>query len=588
MKLENNLFYPVLLFLLLFFSCSRNDSEEIQDTHSEDNYKTVVLTSTNEVTTVTSSSITFNHSMNNLDIGDVIVSGINPSAPKGFLRRITGFNSDKTIAQTSPASIEDAAKKLYNEGANYQSDFQYTFKAGDSVAKNIIVLPIDKTITTASGLNLKLNGTLITTPSIENKINIIKIGGIPKFASMYFLPQMENNLQVTVSSTLQTSFNQEWNLKKFRGAPVTIMLGELPVVVIPEVEISIGVEGSLSANLQYQYQNQNIIKAGFAYTDQWITPTTNGITTQSENSQASAGVIGNCKVWIKPTFTLAFYDDDFVTCGVNIRPYAKFNASLNSNQVNWDIKGGGTAGAYFKAQIFGHSLADKVWDNLFTTPEWPISNGSYSFVLPQSGLVAYYPFNGNANDLSGNSRNLLAQGATLISDRKNQASSAYQFNGVSNIINGTITPMNLSAFSVSFWQKSSGFTNTFPCFMNLFTTSDMSKQFHINIATGNSNQYYITSNPSSSIMYSGVSPSANQWYHVVVTYQNGTGKFYINGILVKTQSLSLPDLSILNTIYLGQEATGLANQSYFYGAMDDIRIYNRELDSNEIGMLYNE
>lgn len=45
--------------------------------------------------------------------------------------------------------------------------------------------------------------------------------------------------------------------------------------------------------------------------------------------------------------------------------------------------------------------------------------------IPTNGLVAYYPFNGNANDESGNGHNGSVTGATLITDRLGQASSAF-------------------------------------------------------------------------------------------------------------------------------------------------------------------
>ncbi len=45
----------------------------------------------------------------------------------------------------------------------------------------------------------------------------------------------------------------------------------------------------------------------------------------------------------------------------------------------------------------------------------------------KSGLVAYYPFNGNANDESGNGNHGVVQGATLTADRFNNLSSAYRF-----------------------------------------------------------------------------------------------------------------------------------------------------------------
>lgn len=47
---------------------------------------------------------------------------------------------------------------------------------------------------------------------------------------------------------------------------------------------------------------------------------------------------------------------------------------------------------------------------------------------PTSGLVAYYPFTGNANDAAG-ALNGTVSGATLTTDRFGNANSAYAFNG---------------------------------------------------------------------------------------------------------------------------------------------------------------
>jgi hypothetical protein len=47
--------------------------------------------------------------------------------------------------------------------------------------------------------------------------------------------------------------------------------------------------------------------------------------------------------------------------------------------------------------------------------------------IPTNGLVAYWPFSGNANDLSGNANNGTVSGATLTTDRFGNTNSAYSF-----------------------------------------------------------------------------------------------------------------------------------------------------------------
>ena len=75
--------------------------------------------------------------------------------------------------------------------------------------------------------------------------------------------------------------------------------------------------------------------------------------------------------------------------------------------------------------------------------------------VPTNGLVGYWPFNGNANDVSGNGNNGTVNGATLTTDRFGNANSAYSFDGVDDFINkNNWSSLNGNQdFSVNFWLK---------------------------------------------------------------------------------------------------------------------------------------
>jgi hypothetical protein len=69
-----------------------------------------------------------------------------------------------------------------------------------------------------------------------------------------------------------------------------------------------------------------------------------------------------------------------------------------------------------------------------------------------NGLIAYYPFNGNANDASGNSNNATTVQATLCADRFGNPNSAYSFDGVSSYIGFTNVPTaQVDNWSVTAW-----------------------------------------------------------------------------------------------------------------------------------------
>ena len=76
--------------------------------------------------------------------------------------------------------------------------------------------------------------------------------------------------------------------------------------------------------------------------------------------------------------------------------------------------------------------------------------------VPTNGLVGYWPFNGNANDESGNGNNGIVTGATLTSDRFGNANSAYSFDGLDDFIwTGFVQQLSGSQFAtISYWINS--------------------------------------------------------------------------------------------------------------------------------------
>ena len=60
------------------------------------------------------------------------------------------------------------------------------------------------------------------------------------------------------------------------------------------------------------------------------------------------------------------------------------------------------------------------------------ANAQVPSYVPTNGLVGYWPFNGNANDESGNGNNGTVNGATLAADRFGNGNKAYDFVAAKN------------------------------------------------------------------------------------------------------------------------------------------------------------
>ena len=89
---------------------------------------------------------------------------------------------------------------------------------------------------------------------------------------------------------------------------------------------------------------------------------------------------------------------------------------------------------------------------------WTTLFGQVPSYVPTTGLVGYWPFNGNANDESGNGNNGTVNGATLTSDRFGVANKAYSFDGIDDWIE---IPSSVTNYTISFWFYSENLTSQF-------------------------------------------------------------------------------------------------------------------------------
>jgi hypothetical protein len=207
------------------------------------------------------------------------------------------------------------------------------------------------------------------------------------------------------------------------------------------------------------------------------------------------------------------------------------------------------------------------------------------------GLIAFYPFNGNANDESGNGNNGVIQGAILTTDRFSLPSQAYYFNGTGGLI---ILPLDYTHFENNFtiavWVKFDNFNIDYPYIMH---GDNSFIQFHGLGPVYGSMEGQLTfyqqngSNVSSRFgdFFSNTKLDANKWYFVVITRSNLTFNMYINGIFANqvTDNMAYPISG--SYLFLGR---GAGQDSYLTGALDSIRIYNRAISDNEIQTLYGQ
>lgn len=206
--------------------------------------------------------------------------------------------------------------------------------------------------------------------------------------------------------------------------------------------------------------------------------------------------------------------------------------------------------------------------------------------VPTNGLVGWWPFNGNANDESGNGNNCNNIIGSFVVDRFNNANSSFYGNGINSGLN--ISSMNNFPFgnsnrTISIWFKCDlpypgGNRELFSYGDNTFGTrfGIMLDGFSIGIEYMNGS------------VLTPFIPN-NNWHNLTVTYDgNGSNGIilYLDGV-PSTSNISNP-ISSLNTLNSFIHTIGSLNGIYnFAGDYDDIAIWNRVLTTQEISDLYN-
>ena len=206
--------------------------------------------------------------------------------------------------------------------------------------------------------------------------------------------------------------------------------------------------------------------------------------------------------------------------------------------------------------------------------------------VPSNGLVGWWPFNGNANDESGNGNNGTVNGALLTNDRNGAANNAYSFNGIDNYIdlgNPTALGNNPSSYTQAGWAYFNDFNDGY-----VF----MSKR-HDN--SGNDWATPVTTTNNTFIFFADDAfytnaPVAesnglliNQWYHLTFVYSADDYSIYVNGLMVSSITDSHPMSGSTNNLIIGAQ---LAWPEFMKGSLDDIGVWNRALTEQEILALY--
>ncbi len=230
------------------------------------------------------------------------------------------------------------------------------------------------------------------------------------------------------------------------------------------------------------------------------------------------------------------------------------------------------------------------FDNSGVGAAWVFEN------VRDSTLVAYYPFNGNADDESGNLNHGSVSGGVLSADYRESFGNSYYFGGAGDLINLPDSLIyNHTKLSLGLWFKTTdggvmfGYQSTdYP----FFPPPQYVPALYVGV---DGKAYAEFWNGDDTPIVTNFTVNDGNWHFMVLVGDDTTQGLYIDGILIGSMPGIIDHLSMIkNQIGIGNTGVGNllgwvgGNDQWFgfKGNIDDVRLYNRALSATEIDSLF--
>jgi hypothetical protein len=210
------------------------------------------------------------------------------------------------------------------------------------------------------------------------------------------------------------------------------------------------------------------------------------------------------------------------------------------------------------------------------------------------GLILYFPFDmdeaGTVTDQSGEGHHGTNHGATFTPD--GQVGGAYEFDGVGDYIHvPNSTSLNSRAFTVTAWARTAeGVAEVDRGIVGKHRAGDNISYFWLYQTAGTIESMMVGQRYGVLEDVNGtIAPFVDQWGFVALTFDSTNLRLYVNGRLVDEEDIvGYVGNSYDLLVGAGEWSGGSSPQRWWQGGIDELRIYNRVLSTDEIAQLYGE
>ena len=210
--------------------------------------------------------------------------------------------------------------------------------------------------------------------------------------------------------------------------------------------------------------------------------------------------------------------------------------------------------------------------------------------VPTDGLVAWYPFNGSADDESGNNHHGVTEGTTLTTDRFGDIESALHFNGIDDELDmPAYFNTGWEEFTMSGWFSTDDFNKANQTIVNTNPHNGIVIGFNHPATLNHTVSLWLNSNPAASSWdnsFAGHNPitfANNDWHHISLTKIGLIYVLKVDGNVVFETTVAITPVDYTCAIILGH--IDVASGEYFKGTLDDFGFWNRALTEEELDAL---
>jgi hypothetical protein len=323
---------------------------------------------------VNSSTLSFDNItglLSSLSVGDVIVCGVSNVTPYGLLRKVTNIAAEgnQMTVETVKATLEDAIEQCTIDG-NWHLE-----PDGDFVPLETQETSIEDTASAEAG------GVLTATPLASGQGFYRHIDDVPlydgitadiwasgdldfdigftirrfKLTACHFIAtdSMTSQLELLIGIN-HPAVQAKRELYRHYFSPLTIMVGVVPVVVVPILTINVGLDGEVTAGMTVGVTETSSVTAGLQYSDgKWSKIADFSISHEWQRPELTAGCEVKAYVGLQVNFLLYNVAGPYG----EIRGYLELDADMYKTPW-WELYGGVEADVGFRMEVLGREIVD--------------------------------------------------------------------------------------------------------------------------------------------------------------------------------------------------------------------------------------